>query len=215
MALDPQTLQQQMFAFIKSGLLRTAVDLELFTHIAHGRHTAPEIARAAGADERAVRIVLDALTAQGLVTKSGNKYGLDPVVEAMLVKDSPAYAGAFTRITLNPRLWSAVGKLTDVVRSGKPPAVRDWERLYDQPSGGWFIPGWMSELNRFTPGLVEEWLRTYRQDYPRNVNYAPVELEVANFYYWFCRLTRPRRSAWATPSTTSTSWASTRMRSTR
>jgi predicted O-methyltransferase YrrM/predicted nucleic acid-binding Zn-ribbon protein len=77
--------------------------------------------------------------------------------------------------------------------SGKPPIVREWERLYDQPSGGWFIPGWMSELNRFTPSLVEEWLRTYRQDYPRNVNYAPVEMEVANFYYWFCRLTRPRR----------------------
>jgi ubiquinone/menaquinone biosynthesis C-methylase UbiE len=121
MALDPQMLQQLMFAFIRSGLLKTAVDLELFTHIAQGRRTAPEIARAAGADARAVGIVLDALTANGLLQKTGEQYGLDPVVEMLLVKDSPAYAGAFTRITLNPRLWNAVGGLTEIVRTGKPP----------------------------------------------------------------------------------------------
>ena len=121
MALDPQMLQQLMFAFIKSGLLKTAVDLELFTHIAQGRRTAPEIAQAAGADARAVRIVLDALTTQGLLQKTGDQYRLDPLVEVMLVKDSPAYAGAFTRITLNPRLWKAVGELTEIVRTGHPP----------------------------------------------------------------------------------------------
>jgi ubiquinone/menaquinone biosynthesis C-methylase UbiE len=121
MALEPQTLQQLMFAFIKSALLKTAVDLELFTHIAQGRRTAPEIAGAAGADARAVRIVLDALTALELLQKSGDQYGLDPLVEALLVKDSPAYAGAFTRITLNPRLWNVVGGLTEIVRTGKPP----------------------------------------------------------------------------------------------
>ena len=121
MALNPQSLQQLLFAFVKSGLLKTAVDLELFTHIAHGRRTAPEIAAAAGADARAVRIVLDALCAQEFLHKDGDRYGLDPLVETMLVKDSPAYAGAFTRITLNPRLWQAIGQLTEIVRSGRPP----------------------------------------------------------------------------------------------
>jgi SAM-dependent methyltransferase len=121
MALNPQSLQQLLFAFVKSGLLKTAVDLELFTHIAHGRRTAPEIAAAAGGDARAVRIVLDALCAQEFLHKDGDRYGLDPLVETMLVKDSPTYAGAFTRITLNPRLWQAIGQLTDIVRSGRVP----------------------------------------------------------------------------------------------
>jgi ubiquinone/menaquinone biosynthesis C-methylase UbiE len=128
MAIEPQMLQQLMFAYIKSGLLKAAVDLELFTHIARGHRTAAEVASAAGADRRAVSIVLDALTAQGLLEKQGEAYGLDPVVEALLVVDSPAYAGAFTRVTLNPRLWKAIGGLTDIVRSGRPP-----ETMVDEP----------------------------------------------------------------------------------
>jgi ubiquinone/menaquinone biosynthesis C-methylase UbiE len=134
MALDVQFLQQMLFAFVKSGLLRTALDLELFTHIAHGRRTAAEIAAAAQADLRAVSIVLDALVAQGLLTKEGAQYGLDPLVETMLVKDSPAYAGAFTRITLNPRLWSAIGQLTEIVRSGRVP-----ETMVDVPEHEFWV----------------------------------------------------------------------------
>lgn len=128
MTFEPQMLQQLMFAYIKSGLLKTAVDLELFTHIARGQRTAEAVAKAAGADERGVRIVLDALTVQGLLEKQGDTYRLDPIVETMLVTDSPAYAGAFTRITLNPRLWQAIGGLTDIVRSGRPP-----ETMVDEP----------------------------------------------------------------------------------
>ena len=134
MPLTPQALQQLLFAFIKSGLLKTAVDLELFTHIARGRHTAAAIAAAAGADERAVRIVLDALCAQELVRKEGDRYTLDPLVETMLVKDSPAYAGAFTHITLNPRLWQAVGQLTEIVRSGRVP-----EAIVAQPEHEFWV----------------------------------------------------------------------------
>lgn len=126
--LDPNALQQLMFAFLKSALLRTAIDLELFTHVAHGRRTAAAIATASGADERGVRIVADALSAIGLLAKSGGEYALTPLTEMMLVKDSPAYAGAFTRITLNPRLWAAVGRLTETVRTGVPP-----ETIVDVP----------------------------------------------------------------------------------
>src|SRR4030095_7922803 len=121
MALETQFLQEMMFAFIKSGLLTTALQLELFTHIAHGQRTVAAIAAAAHADERAIRIVLDALTALGLLTKTGDQSGLDPLVETMLVKDSPAYAGAFTRVTLNPRLWGAIGRLGEIVRTGQVP----------------------------------------------------------------------------------------------
>jgi SAM-dependent methyltransferase len=125
---DPNVLQQLMFAYLKSALLRTAIHLELFTHIAHGQKTASALALAAGADERGVRIVADALSAIGLLTKSTGEYALTPLVEMMLVKDSPAYAGAFTRITLNPRLWAAVGQLTETVRTGVPP-----ETIVDVP----------------------------------------------------------------------------------
>jgi ubiquinone/menaquinone biosynthesis C-methylase UbiE len=134
MALETQFLQEMMFAFIKSGLLTTALQLELFTHIAHGQRTVAAIAAAAHADERAIRIVLDALTALGLLTKTGDQYGLDPLVETMLVKDSPAYAGAFTRVTLNPRLWGAIGRLGEIVRTGQVP-----EAMVDVPEHEFWV----------------------------------------------------------------------------
>ena len=88
---DPNALQQLMFAFLKSALLRTAIDLELFTHIAHGQKTPSALASAAGADERGVRIVADALSAIGLLTKSAGEYALPPLVEMMLVKLEQGY----------------------------------------------------------------------------------------------------------------------------
>jgi SAM-dependent methyltransferase len=120
-ATDPQVLFDSLFAFLKTGIVKAAVDLELFTHISRGRHSAADIATAAGADPRGVRILLDALSALGLVAKEGTHYGLSPVAEMFLVKGTPSYTGAFTRITANPRLWQAVGQLTEIARSGKPP----------------------------------------------------------------------------------------------
>jgi ubiquinone/menaquinone biosynthesis C-methylase UbiE len=119
--MDERTIPDLMFGFIKSGLLKTAVDLELFTHIAGGARSTAALASASGADPRALGIVLDALTALGVLRKDADGYGLDPITQLLLVKDSPAYMGAFTRITLSPELWSGVGQLTEIVRSGKPP----------------------------------------------------------------------------------------------
>ncbi|MEO8606179.1 MAG: class I SAM-dependent methyltransferase, partial [bacterium] len=126
--MDERTIPDLMFAFIKSGLLKTAVDLELFTHIARGARSAAAVASAAGADRRAVGIVLDALSAIGVVRKDADGYGLDPMAEMLLVKDSPAYVAGFTRVTLSPQLWQGVGKLTETVRSGHPP-----ESMVDVP----------------------------------------------------------------------------------
>jgi hypothetical protein len=117
MALEVRFLNEMLFAYIKSGLLRAALDLELFTHINHGRRTAAEIATAAGAHARAVGIILDALTAQELLHKDGDRYSLDPLVEALLVKDSPTYAGAFTR-HVESLVWNAVGKLAEIAGTG-------------------------------------------------------------------------------------------------
>jgi ubiquinone/menaquinone biosynthesis C-methylase UbiE len=126
--MDERTIPDLMFAFIKSGLLKTAVDLELFTAIARGQRTIAALATATGADARALAIVLDALTAIGVVRKDADGYGLDPIAQLLLVKDSPAYMAAFTRVTLSPELWRGVGQLTDIVRSGRPP-----ESLIDVP----------------------------------------------------------------------------------
>lgn len=145
MALEMQFLNELLFAYVKSGLLRAALDLELFTHIKHGRRTAADIAAAAGAQPRAVGIILDALTTQELVHKDGDRYSLDPLVEAMLVKDSPTYAGAFTRVTLNPLVWNAVGQLAEIARTGKVP-----EAMADVPGHQFWV-----EFSEASEGIAQ------------------------------------------------------------
>jgi hypothetical protein len=119
--MSPDALFALLFGHVRTGVLKAAVDLELFTHIARGKRTVEEIARAAYADQRGVRIVLDVLAVLGLLRKSDDGYTNTPVVEQLLVKDSPLYAGDFTRIIANPILWQAVSHLGQIVRDGKPP----------------------------------------------------------------------------------------------
>src|SRR4249919_4082742 len=73
--------------------LKAAVDLDLFTAIAKGSHTAAEIAGACSAAERGVRILCDALVVMGFLTKAGNRYALTPDTAFFLDSRSPAYLG--------------------------------------------------------------------------------------------------------------------------
>lgn len=110
-----------LFSFVRTGVVKAAIDLDLFTYIARGSDTAETLSRATHADERGIRILLNALVAQELLTKQDGHYQLTPVVEHFLVKDSALYAGGFARITANPLIWDAIGQLSDIVRTGKPP----------------------------------------------------------------------------------------------
>jgi len=164
-AFNPDALFLSLFAFVRTGVLKAAVDLELFTHIAHGKRSAEDIARAAYADERAVRILLDALVAQELLTKGNDGYGLTPAAAQLLVKDSPLYAGGFTRITANPRIWLAIGQLSEIARTGKPP-----EAMVEVPEHDFWVE--FSEASEQTSqvaaGLVAD-LLPLASDTPVNV----------------------------------------------
>ncbi|GIW42362.1 MAG: O-methyltransferase [Candidatus Binatia bacterium] len=119
--LAPEALVDTLFSFLRTGVVKAAVELDLFTHVARGASTLGEIARAAGAPERGVRILLDVLASQGFVTKEGDRYSLPPLVEMLLSRDSAHYAGDFSRITANPLIWQGVGNLAEIVRQGRPP----------------------------------------------------------------------------------------------
>src|SRR4029450_2360736 len=54
-----------MFAYQRSAALKSAIDLDLFTHIDTGEKTSPEIASRTGASERGIRILCDYLCTIG------------------------------------------------------------------------------------------------------------------------------------------------------
>jgi ubiquinone/menaquinone biosynthesis C-methylase UbiE len=115
--LDPAPLMQMSFSFAASKILSTAVQLDIFSHIADGAQTAAEIARLAQASERGTRMLLDALCGFELLTKRKDTYGLSPLAANFLVRRSPDYAGAFLE---SDEHWEGWSKLTEAVKTGEP-----------------------------------------------------------------------------------------------
>jgi SAM-dependent methyltransferase len=105
-------------AFQRSEALRAAVELDLFTHVAAGRHTAAEIATACGAAPRGVRILADYLTVLGFLAKRGDRYELTPDAAVFLDRNSPAYLGGALAFLLAPEMRACYENLAAAVRRG-------------------------------------------------------------------------------------------------
>jgi C-methyltransferase len=111
-------LMQLMQGYQATALLRTGVELGVFDRLAGGPATAAAVASSVGADERGVRILLDALTALGLLEGDGEGYRLSPLSAAYLVSSGPAYLGSLTRIFSADHLWERFRGLSGAVRRG-------------------------------------------------------------------------------------------------
>lgn len=111
--------------FGNSQILNAAIEYDFFTLIHQGLHTSDEIARKAGTDPRATRIVLDGLIALALVEKRQGKYFLTPISEAFLVRGKPSYMGDFRHVALS--IWDGMAHLTETLKTGKPLSRLDTE----------------------------------------------------------------------------------------
>jgi len=116
--VSPDLFWQTMTAFQVSAALKTAVELEIFTHIGAGKQTAAEIAEAAGASERGVRILCDTLTVVGFLIKDDGHYRLTDSTAAFLDKRSPMYIGSAVDFILSPSQRRGYDDLTNAVRKG-------------------------------------------------------------------------------------------------
>ncbi|MCK4797889.1 MAG: methyltransferase type 12, partial [Spirochaetes bacterium] len=66
----PEKIFEISFSFAPNRVLVAGVDLEVFTHIANGNHTAGEIAKAASASPRGMEMLLNSLTGLSFLSKS-------------------------------------------------------------------------------------------------------------------------------------------------
>jgi SAM-dependent methyltransferase len=112
-----------LFAYQRSAVLKSAIELDIFTAIDSGSTTVASISARCGASERGLRIVCDYLVTIGLLGKSEAAYRLTPESATFLSTRSPAYLGTTARFLLRPELTGNVEKLTEAVRrGGVPPA---------------------------------------------------------------------------------------------
>ncbi len=112
--LDTTRLQKIAQAYWESAALMAAVELEIFTAIAHGHDTIPAVAKSIGITERNAERILTVLAAMTLLSREGERFTNAPDVQRFLVKDGERYAGPWILFT-KPR-WTAFGELSDRLR---------------------------------------------------------------------------------------------------
>lgn len=107
-------------AFMESRVLLTAVELDIFTPLAHRAMTAEELAGELEADLRGTTTLLDAVTALGLLEKEDGRYSCTSDAAGLLSCDSARSVVPMLRHSV--ALWRRWSELTDVVLRGTPAA---------------------------------------------------------------------------------------------
>jgi 2-polyprenyl-3-methyl-5-hydroxy-6-metoxy-1,4-benzoquinol methylase len=115
---SPQLFFDTINAFQKTGALKAAIDLDLFTAIAEGNHTSEAIALRCQASQRGIRILSDYLVVIGFLTKSGDQYQLTPDTRVFLDRHSPAYIGGATGFLLEANHVRQFDDVAGAVRKG-------------------------------------------------------------------------------------------------
>ena len=115
---SPQLFFDTINAFQKSAALKGAIELDLFTAIAEGNHTADSIALRCQASQRGTRILCDYLVVNGFLTKNNGQYALTPDSAAFLNRHSPAYLGGAIGFLLHPEHLKRYDDVAGAVRKG-------------------------------------------------------------------------------------------------
>ena len=116
--VTPERFFSAVNAYQQTEAMKAAIELEIFTAIAEGNHTAAAIAKRCASAERGVRILCDFLTIHGFLTKEGVKYALAPDSALFLDRKSPAYLGGAIEFLLTPRIREGHIRMAEAVRRG-------------------------------------------------------------------------------------------------
>jgi 2-polyprenyl-3-methyl-5-hydroxy-6-metoxy-1,4-benzoquinol methylase len=115
---NPLQIFDALNAYQQTAALRTAIELDVFTHIGAGAITVRQIASKATASEKGIRILCDYLVIQNFLGKHDSSYSLLPTSAAFLDKRSPAYMGSIAFFLAHPTHVAHYTELTAAVRRG-------------------------------------------------------------------------------------------------
>ncbi|MFC1837762.1 methyltransferase [Thermodesulfobacteriota bacterium] len=106
----------------RSCAIHAAVKLEIFSVIGRGQLTVEEISEKIGGKERSVALLLNALTAMGLLEHKNNTYKNTAFSRSALVKEEPGYIGYI--IMHHHHLVDGWAQLHEAVLQGVPVEMR-------------------------------------------------------------------------------------------
>jgi len=119
LAPNPIGIFEALHAFQRTGVLVAAIQLGVFTAIAEGSTTIPDLAARCQASEKGIRILCDTLVVDRFLTKDGEHYGNTQDAAIFLNQHSPAYMGGVTTFLNDPVMMIGfLQSVTDAVRKG-------------------------------------------------------------------------------------------------
>jgi precorrin-6B methylase 2 len=135
----PEKILQTGLAFWPAKTLLSAVELGLFTELAHGPARLDTLRERLGLHPRSARDFFDTLVALGFLTRTDDHYANSAEADLFLDRNKPSYVGGILEMA-NARLYPFWGHLTDALRTGQPqnefrtgsPGV--FEALYADPA---------------------------------------------------------------------------------
>ncbi|HET8721663.1 MAG TPA: methyltransferase dimerization domain-containing protein, partial [Nitrospira sp.] len=107
----------QLGYYWETKILLTAIRLDVFSALNGKPKSATELASKVGAHEPTLSVLLNALVAMRLLTKSGVMYANSSTADRHLVRHSPQYIGHL--LLLHDAEWNNWGKLEETIRAGK------------------------------------------------------------------------------------------------
>jgi hypothetical protein len=105
--------------FWASKTLLSAVEMGIFTELAHGPEEFNGLAGRLGLHPRAARDFLDALVALGFLHRTQDRYCNAPDADLFLDRNKPSYIGGILEMA-NARLYGFWNHLTEALRTGQP-----------------------------------------------------------------------------------------------
>jgi hypothetical protein len=117
--ISPESILQVGIGFCASKTLLSAVELELFTHLAGHPQDLETLRARLGLHPRSARDFLDALVALGFLHRTDGVYRNTGATDAFLDKHKPSYIGGILELA-NARQYGLWGHLTEALRTGEP-----------------------------------------------------------------------------------------------
>ena len=146
----PKALFQTSGYYWQTCTLHAGVKLDLFTAVGNERRTADEVAERVKTDPRATAMLLNALSAMGLLEKTADAFSNTPESLAYLSRESPEYIGYM--ILHHHNLVASWSHLDEAVSAGRP--VRSRANFQDPEIRKNFLMGMFNLAMNTAPRLV-------------------------------------------------------------
>ena len=147
----PGQLLSTSSAYWRGCTLQSAVRLKVFSNLDQTHTSGKELATRLGSDVAATILLLDALSAMGLLLKKDEKYQNSPESQKFLVESSPDYLGHI--ILHHHHLLDGWAQLDQVIQTGKPVQRRSFGQAAERQS---FIMGMFNLAMQIAPQIADQ-----------------------------------------------------------